>query len=84
MTEFGKSPLLSFQELRALGYSIMIYPLTAFRAMMKNLNEIYSELLTKGTQRNFIDKLMTRQDFYELIGYDDYTQEDKKAYLKGE
>ncbi|MHB8372971.1 MAG: methylisocitrate lyase [Thermoplasmataceae archaeon] len=84
MTEFGKSPLLSFQELRSMGYSIVIYPLTAFRAMMKNLNEIYSELLSKGTQRNFIDKLMTRQDFYELIEYDDYTEEDKTAYLKGE
>ncbi|MHB8545060.1 MAG: methylisocitrate lyase [Leptospirales bacterium] len=78
MTEFGKSPLLAYDELRSMGYSIVIYPLTAFRSMMKNISEIYSGLYSSGTQRNFMDRLMTRREFYDVIGYDEYGKEDRE------
>jgi methylisocitrate lyase len=78
MTEFGKSPFLSFNELKSMGYAIVIYPLTAFRAMMKNIQEIYNDLYREGTQKNFMDRLMTRREFYDIIGYDDYGKEDSE------
>ena len=78
MTEFGKSPLLSFSELKSMGYAIVIYPLTAFRAMMKNVQGIYNDLYKYGTQKNFMERLMTRRDFYDLIGYDEYGKEDSE------
>ena len=51
MTEFGKSPLLSAKELEKLGYRIVIFPLTAFRGALKKIDEVYSDLSEKGTQR---------------------------------
>ncbi|EQB68219.1 methylisocitrate lyase [Cuniculiplasma divulgatum] len=76
MTEFGKSPLLSVDELKEIGYDMVIFPLTAFRSILKNTEQIYSDLYKQGTQRNFIDKLMTRSQYYELIGYSEYEDED--------
>ena len=84
MTEFGKSPLINFSELKKLNYKIVIFPLTAFRASLLTVDEIYKELITKGTQKDILDKLMTRTRFYEIIGYDDYENEDKKISEKGE
>ena len=83
MTEFGKSPLIPFRELFSMGYKIVIFPLTAFRASLKNLEETYSMLFKNGTQRGFINKLMTRQEFYDIIGYSGYQEEDRK-FLKGD
>ncbi len=82
MTEFGKSPLLSAEELGKMGYSIIIFPLTAFRASLLSMDEIYGVLKNEGTQRNIMDKIMTRKKFYEIIGYDDYEREDKELYEK--
>ncbi len=76
MTEFGKSPLLSVKELKDIGYNMVIFPLTAFRSILKQTEEIYRKLHEEGTQRNFIDKLMTRGEYYQLIGYSDYENED--------
>ena len=82
MTEFGKSPLLSVDELRNLGYRIVIFPLTAFRGALKYMDEIYGELSKRGTQREFLGKLMTRKEYYELIEYFSYEAEDKKLKEK--
>lgn len=83
MTEFGKSPLLSLSELDSMGYRLVIFPLTAFRAMLLTADNVYSELMKSGTQRDFIDRLMTRKKFYEIIGYDDYEREDREIAEKG-
>ncbi|HLH85581.1 MAG TPA: methylisocitrate lyase, partial [Thermoplasmataceae archaeon] len=77
MTEFGKSPLLSVQELKEIGYSAVIFPLTAFRVALKAMEDAYRELLRSGTQRDYLTHLMTRKDFYDLIGYDEYEKEDR-------
>ncbi|MGC8562853.1 MAG: methylisocitrate lyase [Thermoplasmata archaeon] len=82
MTEFGKSPLLSVDELRKLGYRVVIFPLTAFRGALKKMDEIYGELSKRGTQRDFLGKIMTRKEFYELIRYFSYEAEDKKLKEK--
>ncbi len=84
MTEFGKSPLLSFQELQELNYKIVIFPLTAFRASLLTVEQIYQELFRRGSQRDFLEKLMTRKKFYEIIGYDEYEKEDSEISQKGE
>ncbi len=82
MTEFGKSPLLSAKELGEMGYNIIIFPLTAFRAHLLAIEEIYTQLYKEETQRNFINKLMTRKRFYDYIGYDDYEREDQELFMK--
>src|ERR1041385_4340847 len=61
MTEFGKSPLLSFRQLVDLGYRIVIFPQSAFRVSMKASREFLRDLKTRGTQSAWIDKMKTRQ-----------------------
>ena len=82
MTEFGKSPLLSAKDLEELGYKIVIFPLTAFRASLKTMEDIYGTIKREGTQRNIIEKLMTRKEFYDLIGYYSYETEDSEIKKK--
>ncbi len=77
MTEFGKSPLLSVNELRSIGYKMVIFPLTAFRAVLKNMDLIYRNLYSAGTQRDFMDLIMSRKEFYDIIGYSEYEDEDR-------
>jgi len=82
MTEFGKSPLLSAKDLEELGYKIVIFPLTAFRASLKTMEDIYGTIKREGTQLNIIEKLMTRKEFYDLIGYYSYETEDSEIKKK--
>jgi methylisocitrate lyase len=70
MTEFGKSPLLSFQELSNLGYRMVIFPMSAFRVSMKASEEFLRDLKKHGTQSDWIDKMQTRKELYELLDYD--------------
>jgi methylisocitrate lyase len=70
MTEFGKSPLLSFDELAGFGYKMVIFPQSAFRVSMKASEEFLRDLKRQGTQSGWIDKMQTRDQLYELLGYD--------------
>jgi methylisocitrate lyase len=70
MTEFGKSPLLSVKELAGLGYRMVIFPQSAFRVSMKASAEFLRDLKKSGTQADWIDKMQTRKDLYELLDYD--------------
>ena len=70
MTEFGKSPLLSFDELRVLGYRMVIFPQSAFRVSMKATAKFLRDLKKSGSQRDWIEKMQTRQELYELLEYD--------------
>lgn len=69
MTEFGKSPLLSVDELAALGYRMVIFPMTQFRVMMKAAELALQELKAEGTQQKLLDKMQTRAELYDLIDY---------------
>jgi methylisocitrate lyase len=70
MTEFGKSPLLSFQDLAGLGYQMVIFPMSAFRVSMKASEEFLLALKKSGTQVDSLDKMQTRKELYELLNYD--------------
>ena len=70
MTEFGKSPLLSFQDLVGFGYRMVIFPQSAFRVSMKSSEEFLRALKESGTQKEWINEMQTRQELYELLHYD--------------
>ena len=79
MTEFGKTPYISAKEFERLGYEVVIFPVTAFRAMMKTVQETFSRLRAEGTQKGMLDSLMTRKEFYDLIDYYRYEEADDRA-----
>jgi methylisocitrate lyase len=72
MTEFGKSPLLTVDELAVLGYRMIIFPMTQFRVMMKSAEAALAEIRHTGTQRGFLDRMQTRAELYDLIEYPAY------------
>lgn len=69
MTEFGKSPLLSLDELAKFGYKMVIYPQTAFRVSMFAADQMLRDLKNTGTQANWLDRMQTRKDLYEMLDY---------------
>jgi methylisocitrate lyase len=70
MTEFGKSPLLPFEELRDLGYRMVIFPQSAFRVSMKVTGEFLRDLKRRSSQVDWLEKMQTRAELYELLEYD--------------
>ena len=78
MTEFGKSKLLTANELENLGYNIVIYPVTTQRLAMKNVEDGLRVIFTDGHQNNIIDKMQTRKRLYELVEYEKYNKPGKK------
>jgi methylisocitrate lyase len=79
MTEFGKSPLLPAAELERLGYRMIIYPMTLVRVMMKRVTELLDELKREGTQAAWLDRMQTRRELYDLLGYDALKAADAQA-----
>lgn len=75
LTEFGKTPLFTIDDLAGVGIRMALYPLTAFRAMSKAAFDVYSNLREKGTQSADIDRMQTRMELYDVLGYQAY--EDK-------
>src|SRR5207253_5101077 len=75
MTEFGKSPLISFHDLMELGYRMVIFPMSAFRVAMKISEKFLRALKASGTQKDWIDEMQTRQELYELLDYDPVAEE---------
>ena len=70
MTEFGKTPLLSFQHLAGFGYRMVIFPQSAFRIAMKASEHFLRALKDSGTQKEWIGGMQTRQELYNLLSYD--------------
>jgi methylisocitrate lyase len=79
MTEFGKTPYMTAREFDEMGYNLVIFPVTAFRAMMKTVKETFQKLKSEGTQKDLLDSLMAREEFYDLIDYHRYEEADEKA-----
>ncbi len=75
LTEFGKTPMFTTAELADAGIRMALYPLTAFRAMSKAALDVYLELRESGTQSAVIDRMQTRMELYDVLGYQAY--EDK-------
>jgi methylisocitrate lyase len=79
MTEFGRTPYMTARDFESLGYNLVIFPVTAFRAAMKAAQRTLLTLKAKGSQREMLDSLMTREEFYELIDYYRYEEADRKT-----
>ncbi len=75
ITEFGQTPLFSRDELASVGVAIQLYPLSAFRAMNKAAESVYTAIRRDGHQKNVIDSMQTREELYERIGYHAYEQQ---------
>ncbi|MFP3309896.1 MAG: methylisocitrate lyase [Acidilobus sp.] len=84
MTEFGKTPYITAKEFEEAGYRFVIFPVTTFRAAMKAMKDVLLELREKGTQKYVLDRLMSRQEFYDLIGYYEYEKRDSEVAEKAE
>lgn len=74
ITEFGKTPLFSVEELKSAGVGIVLYPLSAFRAMNKAAEAVYTAIRRDGHQKNVVELMQTREELYERIGYHEYEQ----------
>ena len=72
ITEFGKTPLFTRDELAASGVGMILYPLSAFRAMNKAAENVYTAIRRDGTQVNVIDTMQTREELYQAINYYEY------------
>ena len=77
MTEFGKSPYLSASRLGELGYKIVIFPVSAARVAALAVGGFYSDLMEKGTQEDWLHRMQTRTELYDLIRYEDYEELDR-------
>ena len=75
ITEFGKTPLFSKKELDDVGVSMLLYPLTAFRAMSKAAEKIYKELSSSESQEHMLGEMQTRDELYDYLSYHKYEKE---------
>jgi len=74
ITEFGSTPLFTVEELRSADVSLALYPLSAFRAMSKAALAVYGAIRKEGTQKNVVDRMQTRADLYDYLGYHAFEQ----------
>jgi len=74
ITEFGSTPLFTVEELAGADVSLVLYPLSAFRAMSKAALAVYGAIRKEGTQKNVLDLMQTRADLYEHLGYHAFEQ----------
>lgn len=82
ITEFGKTPLFSVDELREAGAGMVLYPLSAFRAMSQAAVAVYSSIAANGHQRDVIDRMQTRAELYDALGYHDFENKLDQLFTK--
>ena len=75
ITEFGKTPLFTVEQLRSAGIAMVLYPLSAFRAMNAAAVATYRAIRADGTQRAFVERMQTREELYEVLNYHAAEQE---------
>jgi methylisocitrate lyase len=75
ITEFGKTPLFTVEELAGVGVSVVLYPLSAFRAMSRAAQECYAAIRRDGTQRAVVDRMQPRNELYDVLDYHVYEQD---------
>jgi len=80
MTEFGQSPLMTVNELRDLGYVGVLMPVTLMRIAMKAVEAALVTIADEGSQQSLLDLMQTRQELYDLLGYNDYEQRDRSYF----
>ena len=84
ITEFGKTPLLTTNELISAGIKIALYPLSAFRAANQAALNVYQQIMSNGSQQSVLETMQTREELYEYLGYHEYEQQLDQLLTKGE
>jgi methylisocitrate lyase len=72
MTEFGKSPYLTAQQFEAMGYKIVIFPVSTLRVALRAVLDFLTNLKERGTQKDLVDQMLTRKELYDLVDYDTF------------
>lgn len=83
ITEFGQTPLYNRAELAEAGADMVLYPLSAFRAMNKAALAVYENILEKGDQKDVVDLMQSRMELYDFLGYHDYEQKLDALFAQG-
>jgi methylisocitrate lyase len=83
LTEFGKTPLFTKEEMAEAGVRLTLYPLSAFRAMAAAAENVYQTLRKDGTQKAIIDTMQTRSELYDVLGYHEYEQKLDELFADG-
>lgn len=83
LTEFGKTPYFTVSELGAIGVAMIIYPLSAFRAMARAAEGVYAAIRNEQTQSSVVDRMQTRMELYEVLGYHAYEQKIDSLFGQG-
>jgi methylisocitrate lyase len=83
ITEFGKSPLFTVEELRSANVAMILYPLSAFRAMNKAALRVYNEIKKQGTQKGVTADMQTREELYDIINYHAYEKKLDELFTRG-
>ena len=82
ITEFGKTPLFTKDELSSIGVDMMLFPLSAFRAMSQIAEKVYISLAKDGTQDSLLDIMQTREELYERLNYHEYENKLDELFSK--
>ena len=83
-TEFGKTPLLTTDELISAGIKIALYPLSAFRAANQAALNVYQQIMSNGSQQSVLETMQTREELYQYLGYHEYEQQLDQLLTKGD
>jgi methylisocitrate lyase len=75
ITEYGATPLFTTEQLAGVGVKLVLYPLSAYRAMSQAALNVYQHILADGTQQNVVNTMQTRMDLYDYLGYHAYEQQ---------
>ena len=84
LTEFGRTPMFTVDELRQVGVKLVLYPLSAFRAMSAAALKVYSTLRQAGTQQSVLNTMQTRAELYDVLGYHAFEQKLDQLFAKEE
>jgi methylisocitrate lyase len=80
ITEFGKTPLFTKDELHKVGVDMILFPLSAFRAMSKIAEKVYISIAKEGTQKDLLDIMQTREELYDRLNYHSFEQKLDELY----
>ena len=82
ITEFGKTPLFTVAELASVGVQLVLYPLSAFRAMSRAAETVYGAIRREGTQKSVVEQMQTRAELYDVLGYHDYERKLDELFVR--
>ncbi|MDP4590761.1 MAG: isocitrate lyase/phosphoenolpyruvate mutase family protein, partial [Burkholderiaceae bacterium] len=83
ITEFGATPLFTVEELKSVHVAMVLYPLSAFRAMNKAAEAVYEAIRKEGTQKSVLHTMQTREELYERIGYHEFEKKLDTLFMQG-